>query len=320
MKFSIITPGFNGLSHLRQCVGSVRGQCGVDREHRIIDGVSSDGSVEWLKANYGVPSIEHGLTRPKDAGGAMGGEGANYRISWFSEPDAGMYDAINKGWARAQGDVLSWLNCDEQYLSGTLTRVAQAFAEHPRVDVVFGRMLIVGPDGQPLAVRKEIPLRALYVRNGFLYAPTCAMFFRRQLWDEGLLRLDAQYRYAADMDLMLRLLAAGKKVRHLPVYLSLFGVDGGNLSSTQSLNMEAEAESIRRRYGAWLKPLRPAARLLRCLERFARGCYRSEIFSYDFALDEQPAFKRIPPTRIGFRFTYARAARILLAQSPVNTK
>jgi hypothetical protein len=207
------------------------------------------------------------------------------------------------------------LNCDEQYLPGTLARVAEVFRKNPAADVVFGSMLIVGPDGQPLAARREVPLRTLYVKNAFLYAPTCATFFRRRLWDCGLLRLNTAYRYAADMDLMLRLLTARRRVVHIRDYLSLFGVDGGNLSTVHAAKMDAEAESIRRAYQAWPSRLRLWVRLARCVERLLRGCYRSDMVAYDFATDEQPNSRHFPASKIGFRFTYQRAALQLVGCS-----
>ena len=290
MKFSIITPARNGLDHLRRCIGSVRGQVGMEAEHLVMDGGSTDGTVAWLTQWQSGRSLE-----------------------WTSGPDRGMYDAIDKGWERAQGDVLSWLNCDEQYLPGTLARVAEAFASDPSLDVVFGDTLIVAADGSPVAARREIPLRAPYVKNGFLYALSCSTFFRRRLWDQGLLRLDNRYRYAADMDLMLRLLANGKKVSHVPFYFGLFGVDGGNASSTRAGEMAKEIELVRQCHDAQPPALRLPYRALRCLERLLRGCYRSATANYAFALDEEPHYRQFQSARVGFRFTYARAARRPLA-------
>ncbi len=295
MIFSIVTPSFNNLASLRRCMGSIRGQTGVAVEHIIVDGGSTDGTVDWL------------------AGWQPLGPTA---LRWSSGPDQGMYDAIGKGWERAQGDVLSWLNCDEQYLPGTLARVKQAFAEDPRADVVFGDTIIVAPDGVPLASRREVPLRLNYLKNGFLYALSCATFFRRRLWTNGLMRLDNRYRYAADMELMLHLLSEKTRVRHIPFPLALFGVDGGNLSSTQASVMAQEVESIRQTHHALPRPLRGLYRALRCLERLARGCCRTRTVSYDFAWDEEPHYRRIPPTRVGFRFSYARATRQLAARAP----
>lgn len=304
MNFSVVTPAYNSLQHLRRCIGSVRGQAGVEVEHLVMDGGSSDGTADWLKRWRAA-----GAHDAPDSGAPSA-----YTFRWTSAPDHGMYDAIDRGWQRARGDVLSWLNCDEQYLPGTLARVAQIFDGDPGVDAIFGDTIVVAPDGSPLAARREIPLRRSYLKNSFLYASSCATFFRRSLWTDGLLRLDSRYRYAADMELMLQLLAAKKRIRHIPYTLSLFGVDGGNLSSTQFDAMAVEVRAIQKTHRAMPSLLRIPYRALRCIERLFRGCYRPVFLSYDFALDETPRYRHIQPTRTGFRFTYARAARQLAAR------
>jgi glycosyltransferase involved in cell wall biosynthesis len=88
---------------------------GVDVEHIVQDGGSDDGTREWAAADS--------------------------RIKFFMEKDAGMYDAINRGWRRATGEILSYLNCDEQYLPGALARAGHFFSAHPEVDMVFGTSL-----------------------------------------------------------------------------------------------------------------------------------------------------------------------------------
>lgn len=277
MTFSVATPVLNGITSIRRCVGSVRGQHNVQVEHIVQDGGSSDGTAEWLKNQSGL----------------------NAR----SERDGGMYDAINKAWARSSGDVLSWLNADEQYLPGTLAVVAGIFDARPEVDAVFGNMIVVDSAGNPLATRREIPLRRLYLRNRFLYALSCTLFFRRRLLDRGDLVFDTRYRYAGDYELMLRLINGGLLTTHIPAYLSLFGADGNNLGNSPQLATEAEV--IRTLNGAFKsKTLRTVVALARCIERLATGCYRRESLTYDFAVDEKPAYKRISNAHAGFRFSH----------------
>ena len=219
MLFSIATPTFNCLSQLKSCVGSVRRQQGVEVEHLVQDGGSTDGTPAWLAAQTGLKAV--------------------------SERDAGMYDAINRAWARGRGDVFAWLNADEQYLPGTLAHVASVFDQHPEIDMLFGDTLIVNHDGRLLAARREIPLRAWYVKNGFLYALSCSLFFRSRLVQKGWLKFDTSYRLAGDFDLMLRLLAQGARCRHVSRYYALFGITGDNLSMNP--RMEQEGEEIKRR-------------------------------------------------------------------------
>ncbi len=281
--FSVVTPCFNAAKILPQCVGSVRGQKDVTVEHLIQDGLSKDPTAAWARNQQG--------------------------LIVYSEKDRGMYDAINKGWARARGDILSWLNADEQYIPGSLARVARVFDDNPDVDIVYGNTIMVGPDGSPLAARREIPLRAVYVRNGFLYTLSCSLFYRRRLFDQGLLQLDPAFRNAGDTDLMLRLLSTGRRSAQLRVYIGLFGVDGNNITIDGNSKMDVEVQRIRKEHEALPAPLRRVVMLGRYVERLIRGCYASDSVSYDFALDEKPTYRRIENVRASSRFTFQKAVR-----------
>ena len=135
----------------------------------------------------------------------------------------------------------------------------------------------------------------------------------RSLWDRGLLELDSRLRYAADKDLVLRLQAAGAVFQHLPEVLSVFGVDGTNLSMHG--RMEQEAEEVRLAYGGFsFKPLRALALAARRVERLLRGGYRSQDISYRYALDEVPHYADYLARAVGGRYTLAdtegRAERV----------
>jgi len=280
--FSVATPTRNALAHLKRCVGSVRGQGGVKLEHLVQDACSTDGSPGWL--------TEQASQDP--------------HLLPVSERDAGMYDAINRGWARSRGRYLSWLNADEQYLPGTLQRVHTLFEQHPTADVLFADYLVADTSGRAVALRREIPLRRFNIVNSFLNLQSCTLFFRRELWDRGLLALDIRYRYAADKDLVLRLHDAGARFVHVPEVLSVFGVDGHNLSTHGG--MEQEAEVIRLTYGAlrW-RPLRAVAVGARRLERALRGGYRRSDLQYRWALDEVPHYAEYMARGLGGRYTLA---------------
>jgi glycosyltransferase involved in cell wall biosynthesis len=278
IRFSIATPTRNSLNKLRRCVGSVRGQSDVLLEHLVQDALSSDGTPDWLYAQPGLNAV--------------------------SEADAGMYDAINRAWTRSNGEFLSWLNSDEQYLPGALAAVQKFFDTHPEVDVVFGDYIVADLLGRPVALRREIPFRQAYVSNSFLNSASCTLFFRRRLWDQGLLKLDSRYRYAADKDLILRLAAAGKVIRHMPAYLAIFGIDGTNLSTHSQ--MEVEAESIRLANGAFRSgALRQVVLVGRRVERLLSGGYRKESIRYHYAIDETPHYSEFEATGLGGRYSLA---------------
>lgn len=275
--FSIVTPVRNGFPQLRRCVGSVRGQIGLDKEHLVQDAASTDGSVPWLRTQQDISTV--------------------------SEPDMGMYDAINRGWSRSSGSILSWLNSDEQYLPGSLERVADLFAERPDLDVVFGDALLVDSGGALIAARREIPLRRAYVRGTFLYALSCTTFFRRSLLDEGALTFNPKRRVVGDAELILALLKEGRKFSHIPQYLGLFGIDGANLSLHPAAKAESD-EVSGRGSGPLLGILASSGRRV---EKALRGCYRRQSVEYDWAEDEQPHYRQFHYGQAQTRFEWQSA-------------
>lgn len=267
LQFSVATPSRNALPALRRCVGSVRRLTSHPHEHIIQDALSTDGTREWLATQA--------------------------QIDWRSEADAGMYDAINRAWARSRGDILSWLNADEQYLPDALCLVAGAFEQHPEYDAVFGNYIVVNADsGQPLAARREIPLRRFYVANWKLNAQSCTLFFRRRLLDRGLLRFDDRWRDVGDASLILNLLREGVVIGHIGAYLSLFGATGANMST--GANAVAESATLRRPRGSAAAGARQVvARILRSFEKLARGCYRPDNLVFPFCVDEHGTTREV---------------------------
>ncbi len=232
------------LPLLKRCVASVRDQEGVDLKHIVVDACSTDGTPEWLKTE-GIESIV--------------------------EADRGMYDAVNKGFVRAKGDILAYLNCDEQYLPGTLSYVADYFAAHPQVDVLFGDFIMVGPQGEFLAYRKACPLRKFYLDASYLYLLTCTMFLRRRIVDEGNL-FDYTLRYIADHEFVSRLLYHGYRTAYVNRYFATFTDTGTNLSLTSGAS--AEIFEFRGRIPGWRRAIGPPVNAARLIEKALRGAYR----------------------------------------------
>src|SRR5450756_1870579 len=108
----------------------IRDRSGVECEHIVQDSCSDDGTQDWL---------------PKDP-----------RVKAFIEKDTGMYDAINRGMKRASGEIIAYLNCDEQYLPGALQAVAETFEKNPDADIVLADTIIVDAQEQFICCRKSL--------------------------------------------------------------------------------------------------------------------------------------------------------------------
>jgi glycosyltransferase involved in cell wall biosynthesis len=259
MKFSILTPSLNMLPHLRRCCRSVKDQ-GVDLEHIIMDGRSTDGTVEWLqRQTYLSASIEK---------------------------DRGMYDALNRGLDKASGDVFGHLNCDEQYLPGTLQVVEKYFETNPDVDLLCGDTLLVDIDGKLLAYRKSFQPRLPYVWQGMAYVSTCATFARKRVFQSGL-RYNSEYKIAGDQDLIIRMLQNRIMATHVPRYLSTFCLTGSNLSSGPSASLETAYYTSTR--PSWLKVFSFPVRALAYLEKAFSGAYHQHLpLTYDIYVGDEP--------------------------------
>jgi glycosyltransferase involved in cell wall biosynthesis len=259
MKCSIITPSFNNSAWLKLCIASVADQ-GVEAEHLVQDGGSTDGTLDWL---------------PGDP-----------RVRAVVEKDGGMYDAINRGLRRASGDILAWLNCDEQYLPGALKAVAGCFAAHADVDMVFGDIVMVGAEGQYLCHRKVQPPLLGHTWTCHLSTLSCGMFFRRKLVAPGGFWLDTSYRAGGDGEWMVRLLRAGVRMAALRQFTSIFTMTGANLGQ-QPLSL-AEWRRLRDTAPLWRRMLAPGYVVHHRLRRLLDGSYRQPPFQFSLYTPANP--------------------------------
>jgi glycosyltransferase involved in cell wall biosynthesis len=252
MRFSIVTPSFRQLGWLKRCVRSIADQQGVEVEHIVQD------------AGTG-PELEAWVTHHSKA-------------KLFVEKDNGMYDAINRGMSHATGDILAFLNCDEQYLPGTLEAVARTFEAHPEIDFLIGDFLMVDGGGKLLSFRRVTKLRWLYVMACPLWAYTCATFYRRKVWDAGL-RYRADLKDIADGEFIIDMLKRGYRHRVLRQFLSIFTDTGENRSAGAIAKSESRAAWHSR--PAWLKMMAPLIQLTRRTEKFLVGGFHSGPIAYD---------------------------------------
>lgn len=177
---SIITPSYNQAYFLEETIQSVLSQDYPNLEYIIVDGGSSDGSVEIIQ-RY------------------------TQRLSWWvSERDQGQTDALNKGFARAQGNILAWLNSDDTYLPHAITQAVEALQAQPEVGMVYGDANLIDQNGQVIGrfPARQTDYRRL--RRGYVHIPQQAAFFRASLWRQ-VGPLDPTFYFAMDYDLWVRL-------------------------------------------------------------------------------------------------------------------
>jgi GT2 family glycosyltransferase len=164
--------------------------------------MSTDGTIELLR----------GLSIDTNCGG----------LTWVSEQDSGQSEALNKGFRRAQGDIIGWLNSDDCYRLGCFEHVVKVFEENPTVDIVYGDYRLVDESGRVIQVRPEIEFsKFVLFYHRVLYIPTTSTFFRRRVFDEGNW-LDENLQYVMDLEFFIRLAANGYCFKHLPEILADF--------------------------------------------------------------------------------------------------
>ncbi|HZO84353.1 MAG TPA: glycosyltransferase family 2 protein [Verrucomicrobiae bacterium] len=213
-KISVVTPSFNQGKFITDTFESVLGQKYPNLEYLVLDGGSTD-ETRMVLDQY----------RPRLA----------YSCS---QKDNGQADAINKGFARATGDILAWLNSDDQYATDALMHVAAAFDLFPEADVVVGGCGLVESAGSalsqvhhpklpigrvvPLPLARLLDVDNCWLKGHFFYQPE--VFWRRRIWEAaGAHVLDDLY-YCFDYDLWVRMAQAGAKVIHIPDLLALYRV------------------------------------------------------------------------------------------------
>ncbi len=222
LKISIVTPSLNQATFIEEALKSVILQEYPTYEHIVIDGGSSDNTLDILDKYSAVSK----------------------NLKWISEPDNGQSDAINKGFRMATGDIIGWLNADDRYLPGCFKKVAETFMKNPDIDIIYGDYRFIDEKGRVFKLRKEIDfdmfiLKYLHV----LYIPSTATFFRRRIIDKGnFLRVDLHY--AMDYEFFLRLALKKYRFFHLPEYLADFRWHPDSKSSRAAKKQRLERETV----------------------------------------------------------------------------
>lgn len=265
-KISIVTPSFNQAAFIEEALLSVKEQNYPDVEHIVIDGASTDGTVEILRRYAAMPGWGH--------------------LRWISELDGGQTDALNKGFRRATGDIVGWLNSDDRYRAGCFAAITDEFAERSEADVIYGDYTWMDENGHVKCIRREIEFSPFILSyHRVLYVASVSTFFRRRIFDEGNW-LDARFQYAMDYDFFLRLVSKGYRFHHLRSVLADFRWHLQNKSTNASDKQFADHNQIALMYSPLLqkmqgspyqKPtlttLRIIAATLRYSMKLIQGCY-----------------------------------------------
>ena len=259
LRFSIITPSYRSSQWLRLCIASVADQEDVQCEHIVQDACSDDGTQKWL---------------PRDS-----------RVKAFIEPDQGMYDAINRGFDRATGEILAYLNCDEQYLPGALKQVHDYFRAHPQVDAVVSDTVVTDRQGSYICHRYSLVPRRnqIWVRFPIL---SCGLFVRRRVVKDMGIRFDTQWRALGDLVWVLEMANRGVRFAVLPRFTSVFADTGENLCLTPS-GMEECRKNWQMAPG-WVKRLKLLFIVLYRVRLAARGSLFQKPFDYSLYTFARP--------------------------------
>lgn len=244
-RISIITPSYNQAEFIERTILSVLNQNYPNLELIIIDGGSSDGTVQIIK-RY-----------------------AKYTSFWVSEPDRGQADALNKGIAKATGEIIGWQNADDIYFPGALHSVADAFERHPGLALLSGNIASIDSEGSVLKVSKYVrPTFYSLAYEGFVLSSQ-ACFWRRSVHQvEGY--FDTSLDMAMDYDFWLRVLRYSQS-SNLPQFLGAFRIHKNAKTSRSPEKARLEVSKIRAKYGFDERTFRflltrSGLRLLRLLE------------------------------------------------------
>ena len=266
LTISVVTPSFNQAKYLEDALLSVKEQSHAAIEHIVMDGGSTDGSVDILRRYSLRPGWEH--------------------LRWKSELDHGQSDALNKGFRRATGEIVGWLNADDRYRPDCFRTVVQAFADDRRTDVLYGDYTYIDAGGRVWRIRREIEFnRFILLYLHMLYVPTPSSFFRRRIFEEGNW-IDTALHYAMDYEFILRLAQKGYAFRHIPALLADFRLYPESKTGAHPDRQREEHDAIGLMHSRLLQgipqpflrriardSLRFGARALRYKEKMLRGYY-----------------------------------------------
>ncbi len=271
MKFSIVTPVYNGEKYITETIESVLSQEGdFEIEYIIVDGASTDGTVEIIKKYE--KTLAEGRYPLKCAG---------VDFKWLSEKDNGMYDAINKGFAAAVGDIFAWINSDDAYLPGAFNIVSKTFGKYQEIKWLKGITETTDEDSNFVKTNpcytynKDWIKMGIYGRYAY-FIHQDSVFWKGELWQKSG-GLDARLKLAGDYLLWAKL-AEFSPLWSVNASLSKFRIRVGQLSENAGEYQKEQSVAVppkknltelKIKYFFWLRAKTPKG-----FEPFFRKAYR----------------------------------------------
>lgn len=196
-RISIVTPSFNQGRFIEETIRSILNQTYTNFEYIIIDGGSTDDSVDLIKRYEDKLSY------------------------WISEPDKGQSDAINKGFKRATGEILCWVNSDDVLFPSCLEAIAKCYAKKDKPEIIHAWGVYINDEGKITRLIRVPRQRRFFFFRGMWVAPSPTIFFRASsFWRVG--GLDVGLRLSMDLGLWMRMMKAGARLELVPKYLGAF--------------------------------------------------------------------------------------------------
>ncbi|MEE9439645.1 MAG: glycosyltransferase family 2 protein [Saprospiraceae bacterium] len=217
-KISIVTPNYNGAKYLEETIESVLSQKYPNLEYIIIDGGSTDESIDIIKKYEDELSF------------------------WMSEPDTGMYEAIQKGFDRSTGEIMAYINSDDKFFPRAFFAVADFFGSYLEASWIMGCPTLINKEGFVYHITPTtIPIwsKLKYYNFDYKWIQQESVFWRRSLWKEAGGYIDSSLKYAGDAELWLRFF------RHAYLYQLPYYLGGHRLTGQNQLSVKNKAEYIK---------------------------------------------------------------------------
>lgn len=245
---SIITPSYNQAPYIRQTIESVIRQDYDNIQYIIIDGGSTDGSVDIIK------------------------EYTDFLDFWVSEPDKGQSDAINKGLSKAKGDLVTWINSDDLLLPGALSLVADAWSRSPETPIITSECLLISRDNEYIGCRVVPKQYRWFSERGLVYICQPGTFWKRDIFQTDNV-LDQRLHAAMDQDLWYRISLYFNGAIKLDHCLAAFRFHEESKTSKLESLFSKETTLIMKRYCNGITHINYATLIIYGILKMLNGCY-----------------------------------------------